>query len=308
MRIITSGSRYLDIDAYAGCIAYAELLQQQGITAQAVSLATLNESIPAIVRDWGAPLVTEYTPSSDDTYTLIDVSQPEYFESFVNPNHIDEVIDHHPGLEEYWHERIGDGAIIEHVGAACTQVYEKWEQSDLGDQISERSARLLMCGILDNTLNFGAAITNQRDKHAYQQLAKRANLPQDWPAIYFDACGQSILRDLAGAVKNDLKEMKFRTFPQSIALGQLAVWNADHLIHESFDTLKQVLGGVNPHWAMNLINIEDNTSHIITDVPELQQWFSNVLNIQFDDNIAIADRTWLRKEIMKADINNHAAI
>ena len=308
MKIITSGGRYLDIDAYAGCIAYAELLQQQGTDVQAVSLATLNESIPAIVRGWNAPLVTEYTPSPNDTYTLIDVSEPEYFESFVDANRIDEVIDHHPGLEEYWQERIGDRATIEHVGAACTQVYEKWEQAGIADQISERSAGLLMCGILDNTLNFGAAITNQRDKHAYQQLEKLANLPHNWPAIYFEACGRSILQNLPHAITNDLKVLKFRTFPHTIALGQFAVWDAGSLAHESFDTFKQILGDTEHYWAMNLISIGDNKSYIITDIPEIKEWFSDTLNLQFDGNVAAADRTWLRKEIMKVDINKHAAV
>ena len=123
MRVITSGSTYLDIDAYAGCIAYAELLQKLGTEAQAVSTAVLNESIPAVVREWHAPLVTKYNPSDNDTYTLIDVSELKYFDTFVDLARVDEVIDHHPGLESFWQEKIGDKAIIEHVGAACTQVF-----------------------------------------------------------------------------------------------------------------------------------------------------------------------------------------
>jgi hypothetical protein len=39
MRVVTSGSAYLDIDAFACCIAYAELLNHQGINARAVSSA-----------------------------------------------------------------------------------------------------------------------------------------------------------------------------------------------------------------------------------------------------------------------------
>ncbi len=57
MRIVTSGSRYLDIDAYAGIIAYAELLQRQGQSAQAASAAPWNESIPAKVRAWISELL-----------------------------------------------------------------------------------------------------------------------------------------------------------------------------------------------------------------------------------------------------------
>lgn len=301
MRIITSGSRYLDIDGYGGCVAYAELLNKQGTPAKAVSTAPFNESIPAIVRDWQAPLETIYTPQPGDTYTLIDVSEEAYFDRFVTADHIDEVIDHHPGLEDHWRERIGDGAIIEQVGAACTQIYEKWEQAGLADQISETSARLLMCGILDNTLNFGAAITDERDHQAYAELSKYAHLPADWPAQYFGACEQSIMRDLPKAVKNDMKVIDFETFPHTMALGQLAVWDAGSLAHEGFATYKSILGTEKPHWAINIIGISDNKSYLVTDHPDVRHWLEGLLGIHFAGTIAVADRTWLRKEIMKAD-------
>lgn len=43
--IVTSGKRYIDIDAYASCIAYAKLLRLKGKNAKAISTANLNESI-----------------------------------------------------------------------------------------------------------------------------------------------------------------------------------------------------------------------------------------------------------------------
>ena len=45
MKIITSGSKYIDIDAYASCIAYRELFKLKGIEAISVSTSKLNESI-----------------------------------------------------------------------------------------------------------------------------------------------------------------------------------------------------------------------------------------------------------------------
>jgi inorganic pyrophosphatase/exopolyphosphatase len=307
MRIITSGSQYLDIDAYGGCIAYAELLQKLGTPAKAVSTAPLNQSIPPFVLNWHAPLVTQYTPSPDDTYTLIDVSAPDYFDPFVTHDRIDEIIDHHPGLEEYWRERLGDGAVIEQVGAACTQVFERWEAAGLADQISETSARLLMCGILDNTLNFGADITTDRDHHAYAALSKRANWPGDLPAQYFGACQQGIMANIAQAVVDDTKVVDyFKTYPQTVAIGQLAVWDAKEVAHQSFDIFKSKLGSIAPHWFMNVIGVSDNKSYFVSDVPEVQVWLADLLSIHFEGNTAIAPRAWLRKEIIKADIDRAA--
>lgn len=304
MRIITSGARYIDIDAYAGCVAYAELLQKLGQDAQAAGEATLNQSVPPILRAWQTDFKTIYTPSDSDTFTLIDVSESEYFEPFVDQNRIDEVIDHHPGFEEYWQDRIGDGAVIEHVGAACTQIFEKWERAGILGQMSQTSARLLMCGILDNTLNFGAKITTERDRHAYEELRNIADLPEDWPAQYFAACQAEIVRDLPQAVQDDAKTKRgLKTFSDTLAIGQLAIWDGPELVTHSFDTFKQTLSADDSLWFMNLISIKDGCSYFVTDSPEVQTWLANLLGVKFDGIVAAADRMWLRKEILKADID-----
>jgi Exopolyphosphatase-related proteins len=308
MRIITAGSSYSDIDVYGGITAYAELLRKQGFEAQAVTTAKLNDSIPPLVRTWKVDLAHEYSPQPSDTYTLIDISEPKYFEKFVDLDRVDEIIDHHPGFEDFWRDRIGSHAFIEAVGAACTQVTEKWQQAGLIDQISETSARLLMCGILDNTLNFGADITTRRDHDAYEVLKRYANLPEDWPAQYFQDCQQVILKDLASSLENDTKTPTFRTYPHPTAAGQLALWDAAAIAKESEGILKQVISGVEPHWFMNAISINEKKSYFVTDVPEMQQWLSDLLNITFIGNVAEADRMWLRKEILRVDIDRQKAL
>ena len=195
MRIITTGNAHLDIDAYGGIVAYAELLNLQGHAAQAVSTAQQNESIPPSLRKWKVAFSNAYAASPEDTFTLIDISEPQYIDNFVELERVDEVIDHHPGYEEYWHDLIGEKADIEPIGASCTQIYERWEKAGKLKKISKESAGLLMSGILDNTLNFGAKITNQRDRHAYSELAKYAGLPEDWPAHYFGEIQKNIGSD-----------------------------------------------------------------------------------------------------------------
>jgi hypothetical protein len=53
---------------------------------------------------------------------------------------------------------------------------------------------------------------------------------------------------------------------------------------------------------MNLISIKDGCSYFVTDEPAVQQWLANLLGVKFDGNVAAANRMWLRKEILKADI------
>ncbi|HWZ66092.1 MAG TPA: DHH family phosphoesterase [Patescibacteria group bacterium] len=302
MHIVTSGSKYLDIDAYAGCVAYAELLQKQGREASAVSTALLNESISKTVRSWDAPLLTNYRPSQDDTFTVIDVSDSDYFDKIVKLENVSEVIDHHPGFEHYWQERIGDSANIEFIGAACTLVYERWKASGLLDKMSVLSARLLICGILDNTLNFGAKVTTSRDREAYDVLLSNADLPDDWTAAYFTECQQTILQDAVGAIKNDTKIVQFKSFTRPICFGQIVVWNSEQVLAKHQDILKETLASMKPDWFMNLISVGEQKSYFVSDNAEVQAWLSNLLGVNFDGSVAIADRLWLRKEVIKQDL------
>lgn len=302
MRIVTSGSAYIDIDGYAGAIAYAELLQAQGYKARAVSTAILNESICETVRSWQAPLHTGYKASKNDSYSLIDVSDPAYFDKIVALERVAEVIDHHPGYEELWQAQLGKDAQIEFIGAACTLVYERWKNAGLLSKMSVPSARLLICGILDNTLNFGAKVTTRRDVEAYDALCKQANLPKNWTAQYFTECQEAILQDVENAIKNDIKILSFKSFDQPICFGQLVVWDVGNVLNGHSKVLSKTLSNIKPDWFMNLICVGERKSYFVTSNSSVQAWLGKLLDVKFDGSIAIADRLWLRKEVIKQDL------
>jgi inorganic pyrophosphatase len=303
MRIVTSGAHYIDIDAYAGCIAYAELLQLQGHEAQAVCEAPWNESISKSVRKWNSPLETTYIPSKDDRFILIDVSDPEHLENFVALDRVSEVIDHHPGFEQYWDQRIGKNAHVEFIGAACTQVYEQWKSSGFLNNISSTSAGLLVTGILDNTLSFGARVTTDRDKVAYKDLLQRAELPENWSKQYFTECQEAIFADVRNAITNDTKTLNFISLPGEMAVGQLVVWDAEMILQKYQSLINETLSGLNPKWFLNLVNVNEHKSYFISQDPLIKSWLSELLDITFIDSVAQAKRLWLRKEIIKADID-----
>lgn len=303
MKIITAGAAYLDIDAYAGITAYAELLRKQGISARAVSTAPLNESITNSIRAWPVSLHREHTSQPDDTFTLIDISNPEHFDTFVDNDRIDAVIDHHPGYEAYWKLRIGDGADIEPVGSVCTQIYERWRAASRLSEISETSARLLVCGILDNTLNFGAKITTPRDKVAFDDLLQIANLPIDWPARYFDECQGSIMQNPVEAIQNDTKTLQFLGRSEKISVGQCAVWDATDIIHSYNIELQNNFDAKDQPWFVNIISISEGKSYFLASDPDVQEWLSRLLGCEFIGSLAIASRLWLRKEILQAAID-----
>ena len=69
MYIITSGIKYIDIDAYASIIAYANLLNLKGIPAKAVSTSKLNESITSSLLNLDIGL-DSYSKSDSDCFIL----------------------------------------------------------------------------------------------------------------------------------------------------------------------------------------------------------------------------------------------
>ncbi|HSX05814.1 MAG TPA: DHH family phosphoesterase [Candidatus Saccharimonadales bacterium] len=304
MKVVTSGYRYLDIDAYGGIIAYAELLNLLGEPAIAASTAPLNESITPTIHSWQAELTRGYQQAPDDEFVLIDISEPEFFDTFVDRSKVAEILDHHPEFIEYWAERPATKAQIEFIGAACTLVYEQWVKTGKLEQISSTSARLLIAGILDNTLNFRAGVTTDRDRAAYAGLMEHANLPADWPAQYFGECQEQALADLKTVIRGDIKVTTYQSFGRKTAVGQLVVWNAKEMVATRLSEIEDSMAGQADDWFMSLISLVEGRNYFITTVPAVQQFLERFLNVRFVGSVAVADRLWLRKEIMKKDMEH----
>ena len=299
--IVTAGAPYIDIDAYAGCVAYAELLRLQGHNALAVSTAPRNESITSHLAGITEQFTEAYEPDEHDTYALIDVSDPAFFDTFVDNNRGKTVIDHHTGFEEYWKDRIGAGSHIEFIGSACTIVFEEWQRAGKLEKMRQSSAELLCAGIIDNTLNFGAKITTERDRSAFRRLFELARLDANWVERYLTECQQAIEGNVRKAVAGDSKVLHFRGLEKPVALGQLVLWDARGFVQREAAIIQDELSALEPSWAMNLISLKDKTSIIISESDTVRTWLSALLGITFTASVARADRLWLRKEIIKAD-------
>lgn len=301
MKIITSGASYLDIDAYACCIAYAELLNLRGIPARAVSSATANASVSKTVLDWGCAFQT-HEPSLTDEFILVDVSDHHHFDPMVVLDRVVEVIDHHPGYEDYWADKLGSAADIRPIGAAATQVFQRWQAAGLLPKISQQSAALLATAILDNTLNFTSQMTTPADIDAYTDLAFRAKLATNWPERYFLECQDSIESDLANALAADLKRMKPESnLPQIFA--QMTVWDADSLLQKYRPTISQWMAEQGEDWLLNVISIRDRKSCLLVE-PELsQQKLNRLMQFGWCSGMAVVEPSMLRKELLKLSLS-----
>jgi len=292
--VITSGSRYVDIDAYSSCIAYRELLSVIGIPAKAVTTAPFNESISEIVRK--IPLSFDaYTPTEKDKFIILDVSEPEFLDKFVKESQIVELLDHHTGYEEYWKERLGKKSQIISIGSVATMIYEKFLSMNKKSALTQDVCKLLIAAITDNTLNLKAGITTEKDISAFKDLMEVGNIYKDWPVDYLEDCEKSILTDLTSSIRRDTKTNLPCNMPQT--LGQLTVFNHEkifaskHLIDKSFQDKDD--------WALNILSLKDGTSHLFTTSTISKKKLEKLFDRKYDSDVLKLDRLLLRKEIVR---------
>lgn len=296
MKIVTSGSRFIDIDAYAGCIAYSYLLNLKGIKSKAISTAKLNESITRELLELDINL-DEYQPTEEDEFIIIDVSDRNFFDNIVIENKIIEVIDHHTGFEDYWKQRLGNNSKIEFIGAVVTIIFELYEKENLQDKITKDIAYLMMAAILDNTLNFKAKVTNYRDIIAYKKLEKIAESSEDYASKYFLDCQRIIEEDLSKALENDTKIGIVNDKLPNV-FSQLTVWNKNKILDNKkliFDTLNKF----GNEWILNLICLQEGKSYIIASDELLLQNVKKLLNGDINEYYLECKDVWLRKEIIE---------
>ena len=167
--VITSGCKYVDIDAYASAIAYRELLKKQGNNVTASTLAPLNQSIPPFILGLKYQL-DPAEAASDAKYIVLDTSNPDFFDKRVTVDNLVEIIDHHTGFEDYWKNYPNIKTQIEFIGSVCTIIFEKIVSSGYTEILDTDLCKLLVAGILDNTLNLKSSITTDRDRNAYDKL------------------------------------------------------------------------------------------------------------------------------------------
>lgn len=304
MIFVTSGKRYIDIDAYSAIIAYTHLLKSLGKDVTSISTAKFNESICPVIKDINLSLDTidKNTTINNAEFIILDVSSPEMFDKIVKDNNkIIEIIDHHTGYESYWKSYSNINLEIEFIGSVCTIIFEKYQKHNKLNLLTPDICKLLLAGILDNTLNLKANITTNRDIEACNNLYKIGKIDKSWADTYFLSCQKLIEKDLETSIKNDVKiKCKDKYLPD--VFGQLLVLNKDSIL-EKEDTLIKIMNSYNESWVFNLVCLDDGKSYIISNDDTTKKQMETLFSKKFKNNILILDHFLLRKEIMKKAYN-----
>ena len=300
--IITAGSTYLDIDAYACCVAMAELQQLQGKKAIAYSKAPCNYSVCQSLIKEGQ--ITKELPSGESVdnvkYIIVDVSDPDFLKSSVPLDNVIGIYDHHVGFEEYWTSRIGGKACIEFIGAAATLIYREWKKAGLQKQMSRSTALLLVAAILDNTLNLTSSNTTQEDIASFNELCEKENINEEWCASYFSEVQSNVEADLKNAIFGDLKTVRNNpVLPPKVA--QACVWDANKLLLRLPD-IRAWFSEISGSWMLNVIDIKHKCSYFVCDDEYYQAKIEKVFNVRFESGVAQTQKSYLRKEIIRKTI------
>jgi len=291
--VVTSGWPFTDIDALACSVAYTELLKLEHVDAEVALPGPLNKSITQSIRSWSPTYRKRPETLENNFYVLVDISDPKYFAEFVEENKVIEIFDHHEGFADYWRGKIGKKSRIEMIGACATLIWEEYKKADLDKDISKVSTNLLYTAIASNTLNFNAEITNVRDRHAFIELEKYIDLPDNWVEKYFKDQDKLVFNNPKEVISNDLRRV-------DIYIAQVEMWESSGFIKSHKSEIRKVMDGFgNPNWFVTAPSIGEGKNYLFTRNLNIRQILEKAIGAKFEGDTGTTKKLWLRKEIMR---------
>lgn len=298
--VVSTGGKAVDIDAYACVIAYSELLSLQNINFTNY-IGTLNHSVTSEVREFKTTYKTKYEPLANDVFILMDFSDWHLVPSFIKDfSKIEDIFDHHPGFEQYWLDKLGKQTHIEKVGACATLIWEEFKKSGYENKISAISANLIYTAVVSNTLNFKSSVTTDRDIAAFNELKRDIKLPVNWIESYFKEQEVSIFLDPEDVVKGDTRIVEYPNISFKLIIGQLELWDSRELINNNLAAVKKGLGSFDEqHWFLTSPSISEGKNYLYCEDVDTQNLIKRILPVNFENNLAVTDKLYLRKELLK---------
>ena len=177
--IYITGHKSPDSDTVCSSIAYANLLTKLGYDARPAVLGDVNAETRYILKEAGIQVPETIEDVSGANMILVDHSEYEHSAEGLKDANIVTIIDHH-----------GDGAITTSnpliydarpIGATATIVWIRY--LNYGVEPDASMAKLLMGGILSDTINLKSKTTTTADKEALRILASAAGV-DDTDAFY----------------------------------------------------------------------------------------------------------------------------
>lgn len=173
MKIFVIGHKSPDVDAISSTIQYKNFLDSTYKYGEAGIIATragdLNIETKFILDEFDIEVpkyIDEYTIEPEDKFILVDHNEKVQRHEKVNSENIIEIIDHHKVNIDFTKPIEIN---IKPLGSTSTVIHEIFEGSDT--EISIETAKLMLAGILSDTVGLKSSTTTEKDKKIAHELS-----------------------------------------------------------------------------------------------------------------------------------------
>ncbi len=302
------GHKNPDTDTIVSSILYAEFLTSLGEDVEAVSLGEMNQETKFVMEKFGvSPLrVVESLPEGS-CVVLMDHNERKQCIDNIDELEVVTVIDHH----RFDFSTAGPLNIrAEPLGSTCSILYKMFLEQ--GYEITKDGARLLITGIISDTLFFRSPTTTSEDRAIVDELNKMACV-EDLEAYSMEMFNaKSDLGDICvkKMIKMDYKEFLFGG--KKYGVGVIETTNPDYVFGRKDEIVKALaeikeadnLVGVMVS-VIDIINEENKT--IVTDSHEAEILMAVFRGEEIEHNVYSLGNIVSRKKQMVPHLEKHLA-
>lgn len=285
-----------DIDGVACSIAYAEYLNKNSQDAVgAVFGKPESEALELLERRGLSVQDAESFVDEITDVRLVDACNLSWISQQIEDDEVSEIIDHR---EDHFAESFPKAnAQIELVGAAATLIAEKFYLNNI--EISEDSAALLHTAIVDNSANFQAGITSEKDFKMAEYLEENGARPELSREII------EIKSDIEGSIEEEIKgdyyyiEHNQKRIGVSQIEGRDSIDKIEKRLNKALKTLENLKTKDNLDYLfLTVADLEKGSNLIVTEDKNSKEIVSKALDLDFEDSRAQTEDLLLRKEII----------
>ena len=298
-RIVTS-YEFPDLDGVSSMYAYAEYLNKIGISSNYFIKGEPKKEVGIVCDLFQIKLEGETTINEGQEVVIVDTNNMEEVISFINPNNVVEIIDHHAKSKSS--EKCKNAIMqIESLGAVATLIAEKFKKSNI--PISRESAILLYYGIISNSINLKASITGQKDIDMTNWLEGQ------YPEITKEKI-EEIFTLKSKVEDKDLRqemeaEVGFEYKGKRMTIAQLEIANIEEFLKEKETKIVAILKQIKQengidYIFINCVDILNGFNIILTVDDETAELLKNELGYSLENGRYKFDRIIQRKDLFKA--------
>lgn len=237
--ILAIGHAQPDTDSIVSAIGYAKLKRELGKNVKAARCGELNPETRFVLERFSAEEPVRIDDATGRRIILLDHNEYSQAVDGLNDAEIVEILDHH---------RIGDvetsGPIYfraEPVGSTSTIVVEEYRET--GVPLDDRTAGLLLSGILSDTVILRSPTATERDERVIKELSDHLGLD-------YEEYGKKILKEKSKLGEKEAREIVLGDFKEYefgdgvVGIGQVETVAPDEVLEredELHDAMEEVV-------------------------------------------------------------------